>query len=349
MKNKLIIAIGLIALVFVSIVFNQEDRVGTNKIGFIIPLTGPVAPIAEGLRNTINFTGIQNIEVLVEDDACEGKQALSAYQKLKNEGVKIFYVACSAGIFSIEPLAKENGDIIVTSYAFDLDIRNTGDHVIRFIPDALDVFDSMNKYFEQNNSKTFSLLYEQGTYQSLADKIVEKLGTKLLSNESYGSDATDIRTQVTKVLSTKPDELIFLPIGDLLAKNAFIQMQNMNNKTPIIGEFNLCSYPFKASDFGISSYCWEGNLDNAKAQEFLRGYKVKFGMENQYPFFDQVTYDIIKITDTLVGEYGTINEDTIFKIKDDMLDGVDGEISSYEFNESGKLKNGVDFLVGKTR
>jgi ABC-type branched-subunit amino acid transport system substrate-binding protein len=350
-KTFSIIALLLlfILIFFIFAGFNKKSTEINTKIGFIIPLTGPVAQIAEGLKNTIEYTQTQNIEIRLVDDACEGKKALSAYWQLKNEGVKIFYIACSAGIFSIEPIAKENNDIILTSYAFDLNIRDTGDHVIRFIPDALDVFESMNQYFTDNKDKTFSLLYEMGTYQSLADRIELVLGSRLLSKESYQSDVNDIRTLVTKTLAKNPDELIFLPVGDRLAQSVFSHMQNTGSKIPIIGEFNLCSFSFQALDFGLSSYCWDAQLNNEKALEFTLGYKQKYGIENQYPFFDMVTYDIIKIIDVLVGKYGTVDDKTVSKIKKDILQGIDGEITSYEFNNSGKLKNGSSFLIGKTR
>ncbi len=79
MKNKTLIISCIISAYFLS---NKQSE--TKPIlGVIIPLTGPVAPIAEGLKNTIDITPVKNIKIEYADDACDGKQALSAYQQSK--------------------------------------------------------------------------------------------------------------------------------------------------------------------------------------------------------------------------------------------------------------------------
>lgn len=349
-KILLVCSIGaaLVFLLYFSGSFSGKEAVPSQeatKVGFLMPLSGPYANIAEGLENTILFTGVENIEPVLADDACDGQKALSAYQQLKTQGVKIFYVACGGGIFPIEPLAKQNNDILLSSYAIDLKLRETGNHVIRFIPDTLDLFDSMSVFFGKHEDGKYALLYEQESYASLAGKIEEALGDKLLSTEVFLSDSTDIRTQVTKSLAVNPDYIIFLPVADQVAKNTFEQISATNSKVEIVGEYNLCNYPFKAGDFGLKSYCWEGRLDNQQAKHFEVAFKEKFGMENQYPYWDKVTYDIIKIIDRLVGKHGAASSEDVDKIKSDILAGVSGEIASYEFTENGKLKNGTDFLV----
>jgi len=350
MKNKTLIISCIILLVcIISALFLSNKQLETKPIlGVIIPLTGPVAPIAEGLRNTIDITPVKNIKIEYADDACDAKKALSAYQQLKLKGVKVFYIACSASILSIEPLAKKNNDLILTTYAFSSDIRETGDDVIRFIPDALDVFGAMKNYFNSNPSESYAILYENGTYESLVKNLQSLLGDKILTTQAYNSDAIDIRTQVAKVKASGAKSLIFLPVGDKIARSAFEQMKILGMNLPIIGEFNVCDYTFKAADFGLSSVCWKGQLNNEAAQKFGANYKAKFGIENQYPFFDQVTYDSVIILDRLV-KNNSINDESVNNIKKSILTGVTGEISSYTFEPNGKLKDGDKFLVQVNR
>jgi hypothetical protein len=80
-----------------------------------------------------------------------------------------------------------------------------------------------------------------------------------------------------------------------------------------MGEFNVCDYAFKASDFGLNSVCWRGQFNNDAAKKFGAMYKEKFGIENQYPFFDQATYDSILI-DAVKDEIPQI-KDIISKFK----------------------------------
>lgn len=349
MKKQIILVLSIVVILCSIFILNNNNKSERPILGVIIPLTGPVAPIAEGLKNTIDYIQLKNINIEYADDACDAKKALSAYQELKLKGVKVFYIACSSSILSIEPLAKQNGDLILTTYAFSSDIRDTGNDVIRFIPDSLDVFGSMKEYFSKHPSNSYAVLYENGTYQSLADNLSNLLKDKLIARESYNSDATDIRTQLIKIKNSGAENLIFLPVGDKLAKSVYENMKIQNMNIPIIGEFNLCNYTFKPSEFGLKSVCWKGQLDNVASQEFSKGYKLKYSIENQYPFFDQITYDVISISDKLMGDFGASDNKSIGRIKDKILSGVEGPITSYTFESNGKLKDGDKFLVEVAR
>ncbi|MCB0336388.1 MAG: hypothetical protein KDD62_08780, partial [Bdellovibrionales bacterium] len=79
-----------------------------------MPLTGSGALIGKSIQGVTKLAQLNSIEPVFEDDQCVGKHAVSAYLKLRQQDIRVFYMACSGSILAIAPLAKKNGDLILT-------------------------------------------------------------------------------------------------------------------------------------------------------------------------------------------------------------------------------------------
>ena len=298
-----------------------------------MPLTGPAGSIGEYVKNAIDLAAAQNIQVVYADDECDTKKAVSAYQELKIKDVKVFYVACSGSVLALAPLAKENGDLIITAYAGSSEIRNTGDEVIRFIPDALSVVAVMKEYFSENPTEKYAIIHENQNYStSLADGIAEALGPRLILQEAYASEATDVRTQLTKIKSSGADKIIVVPVSDKTAEIVYKQMKALGMTTPILGEVNVCEYKPAPWDFGFKTTCWKADLGEEKTTDFSKKFKDAYGKDSQSPFYDAVTYDSIQILDRLMKKTEDISE-----LKKEILAGVQGEYLTYSFESNGEV------------
>lgn len=341
--TKTIIWVALVVLVIwglsglnkktpVESIFSKEV-----KIGVIVPMSGQVASMGEAVQNAINLGDYKNLRPVFEDDPCDAKKAISAYQKLKLEDVKIFYVACSGSVMALAPLAEQNGDLILTAYAGSAEIRRTGTEVIRFIPDALSVGEAMVQYVDTPalKNKKIGLLHEEQDYaQSLADLLKTDFGEKIITVEKYNANDTTYRTQITKLKFAGVDTLLFVPTSDKAAQLILKEMQTQGFNPDVITEVNSCDYPFKPVDYGLHGVCWKATLDTDGYNRYVSDYRKKYDKDSQYPFYDSITFDLFGIIDTLYDQPLTVDE-----LKEKILAGISGEVSSYSFDSMGEVKS----------
>jgi branched-chain amino acid transport system substrate-binding protein len=331
---SLIIVVVIVFIITVAFGANKHNSVKINALGVITPMSGPVASMGEGIKNDIELVD-SNLVVKYEDDECDPKKAVSAYNNLKLQNVKVFYVGCSGSVLALAPLAKQNNDLIITAYAGSAEIRKTGDEVIRFVPDALTVAESMSEYLSNYKDKKIALFYENQDYaKSLADKLKETLGVKIAIEEKYSSSDNSYKTQILKLKNSTADSLILIPVSDKSAKILFKEMKELGLDKFIVGDVNLCDYSFKPSDFGLSGVCWKAGLNTSGYYSFLKDYKDRFGTDPQYPFYDAITYDSVYILGSIIKSSSNISVDNI---KSQIISGQKGKISDYSFTQNGEV------------
>jgi len=336
----LIIIIALIVIV-TTVRRNSETPSGPLKIGVIAPSSGPYAIMNEGIQHAIYLASSTHLTAVYQDDQCDTKDAISAYNLLKQQDVRLFYVACSGSVMALAPLVKQNGDLIITAYAGSAAIRETGPEVIRFIPDALSVTDVMNDYVKDQIGKRFVLLYENQDYAKSAADAIASSSANIIETESYSSSDNSYLTILTKIKAAKADYVIWIPTSDVAAQKILKEMKTLSLTTPIIGDVNLCGYSFSPKDFGIHGVCWNAELSGDAYNQFKSAFKSTFGVDSQYPFYDAITYDSVKIIDALIPRVG--NDIAMLKTK--LLAGVSGEVSSYNFDSNGEVQDVGKYLT----
>ncbi len=334
-----------IVLVVVILLFGSFGRNGASnvtrvtKIGLIAPLSGPAGVTGEEFVNAANMASSTTVSLITEDDQCSGKNAVSAYQKLVLQDVHIFMVGCSGSVMALAPLAKTDGNLIVTGYAGSSEIRKTGDEVIRFIPDALAVAGPMGNFIANLpvSAKT-GLLYEQQDYaKSVAMALQEKLGSRIVTSETYSADDSTFRTQITKLKSAKIDTLIYIPTGEKAAKIIYGEMKTLGYAPYVVGDVNACGFSFSPADYGMKMTCFDAGFVNETQayKDFKTNFKALYGIESAFPFYDAVSVDIIKIIDKYETSAGS--KVTISDLKKYILAGVQGDMSYYTFTANGEV------------
>ena len=342
MNKKTTWIIGIILIVLILILVNnnstKDQTSGSIKLGVITPATGPAGQMGEEVLNSLKLASITNVTMSFEDDQCSGKQAVSSYNKLKSEGVHIFYVACSGSVLALAPLAKEDGNLILTAYAGSSEIRKTGDEVIRFIPDAVSIANAMAEYtISLRDVKKIGLLYENQDYSKSAAMILkDKTGTLISEEETYSAEDTSFRTQITKLKANGVDTLLYVPTSDKAAKLVYAEMKNLSYKPYIIGDVNVCEYPFSPKDYGMKSTCFDSgfNIETQAYKDFILSYQTVYGHPASAGFYDAVTYDIVKILDAYKSTKKTVKVDDLKKY---ILAGVKGEMTDYAFTSEGEV------------
>ncbi|NDE68133.1 ABC transporter substrate-binding protein [bacterium] len=313
-----------------------------QSIGIIGPFSGEVASMGESVRRTIDLalaTSTRAISPLYEDDQCDGKKAISAYESLKLKNVHVFYIACSGSVMAVAPLAKQDGNLIVTAYAGSSEIRKLGDEVIRFIPDALTVIDAMVANAEAHPMETYAVLFENQDYaRSVADGLEQRLGKRIVAKEAYLSSDKSFLTHIAKVKAARASAIIYVPVSDVSAQIVLKEMKQLQVRIPIIGDVNLCDYSFSPKDFGLHGMCWKANLSTPGFTAFVDSSKAAYGVAPQYPFYDAVTYDVMTVLNKLIPSVSSIAD-----LKKKLLAGVSGPVTSYSFDMKGQLE-GIKYL-----
>lgn len=329
----------LIVIVVVIILFSTKNTPsGPLKVGVINPLSGPAGNIGEVVANDIKLASSSALSLQFEDDQCDSKKAVSSYMKLKQEGTKVFYVSCSGSVLALAPLAKQDGNLILTAYAGSAEIQKTGDEVIRFIPDAVSIAGGMADYAARLDvSSRIGLLYEEQDYAKSAALILkDKLSSRIAMEEVYSSSDSSFRTQVTKLKGAKIDVLLYVPTSDKAAKLVYQEMRTLGFKPLIIGDVNTCEFPFSPKDFGLKAVCFDSGFvtETDAYRQFLSQYKNAYGKDAAAPFYDAITFDVMGLLTKFASTHSTVE---IPALKSYFLNGIDGVMSRYVFTPNGEV------------
>jgi len=348
MKKKIIwIIVLVIVIIIIGFVVNRgtdESDEGLIKVGAILPLTGPAASIAEDLVRTLDVYEsdfAQNIDIVVQDDKCSGKDAVSAYNMLKNQGIRVYFVACSGSVLALAPLMAEDGNVILTGYSGSILIRDTGDEVIRFISDGLNFAERMAEVMKENPDKKYALFHEQQDYpQSLGDKLMNDAGDQIVLRETYTADSLTFKTSILKIRESDADELIYIPVSEDATKIIVKEMKDFGLDMRLLGEANLCDNTSEGIITGYSGTCFRAIMETEGYDEYIALFKEKYDKEPFYPYYNAVSFDVIYIIDQFLDGVNIVDDTVIANLKASVLDGVDGKIGSYQFESNGQVLGG---------
>lgn len=251
MKRKIWIVIGIVvvvALTIVLIVTQAKKEPKEIKIGAILPLTGSAAPYGQNAQRGI-YLAISELadkpskykfEIVFQDSKTEPKEAINALRHLYDIE-KIRYIIGdinSTGVLAMAPIAEKNKILLLSPGASNPDISYAGDWIFRnWHSDALEGQVAANFAFNKLGWKTAAVLYVNAAYGAGLAKtfksVFEANGGKIVAYEAYPQDATDMRTQVLKILNSKSHGL-YLPGWPKEMSVALKQLKEMNFKIPIL-------------------------------------------------------------------------------------------------------------------
>jgi len=190
--------------------------------------------------NSAGGIGDRQLKIIYEDDQCDPKQAVNAFEKLTTiDKIKIIIgPACSSNVLAVAPRANEKKVIIFTTIGSTDKITTAGDYVFRNTPTARDYSYFMADFAYRNlSARTASVLYlnlDNGIdYKDAFVKKFEELGGKILGTESYERTATDFRSQLAKIKEQNPD-VIFMA-GQINQGLAMKQARELGIDVQLIG------------------------------------------------------------------------------------------------------------------
>ena len=375
--KEIIRSVIIVALVVLVVwFFGGNQNVESIKIGSLSALSGDLASLGVEADNStrlaveeINATGGINgrkIEIVSEDGQCSGVHASAAAKKLiEIDKVQIIFGGlCSSETLAVSPITEEAKMLLFTSWALSPEITKDNDFVFRNAPSDIGGATAVANLAYKNGVRKIAIISENTDYaigfESVFTKAFEKAGGVISAKQSFNSEISDVRTNVSKIKDSEYDAILVNAVGQnagLVAKT----IRNMGVISPLYGNVffvdksvtkNFASY----LEGAFASEPADLDATSPKVKKFVEDYKSRYGSVPNYTFWAAASYDAVKIYAEAVAEVGTDSEKvrTYFH----QIEKYDGVLGQYNFDDAGDIvgikfsnkviKNGEIKLIQQT-
>ena len=296
---KWIVTFGLpVVVVLLAVACDREEDGEENpfRIGVMESLTGAGETYGQVANNAkqlavdeINAAGGINgrmLELVVEDSKCNAQDAINAYNKLTDvDGMKIILgTSCSGAMLGVAPHAESDRVVLFSGLASNPDIANAGDYIFRTQISDIEVGIRTGNTLWEDGIRALATIteetdYAEGVRRTSVEQFV-KNGGKVIHEERYGSDTTDFRSQLTKLIEANPDALHIAPQSEFSAGTIVKQARELGYSGPIYGE--TITVGTTALDIagdaatGLKAITAAPDPNNAKAQEVLANFRERY-------------------------------------------------------------------------
>jgi len=321
------------------------------KIGWMGPLTGDAASFGNSIKRGVELAqqdlNADNIEIIFEDSKCEGKDAVSAINKLINidQVQAIIGEVCSGATLAAAPLAQENGVVLISAASTSPKISQQGGFIFRTVPsDALQGSFAANLVFDHGQRK-LAILYSNEEYglgfKNVLSENFVSLGGQVVSSESFERTTVDLRTQLTKIKAADPDALFIVSNSPDSAIAALQQIEQLGIVAKLYGSEGLKSPDIVAGAAAAAEGLTVTSV-SAGTSEFTARHNQAFG-ESPGPFAAQ-GYDAFVAIARAV-ERGASHGPTIRdSLKSIEFEGASGYVT---FDDHGDVAGNYEVLIVK--
>ena len=343
-----------------SLVAHAQDD--TVKLGFAGPLTGQNASLGKdverGARMAVDDLNANppviggkkvRIELQVEDDAGDPRQATQVAQRLVDAGVKGVVGHFNSG--ATIPASKiyfDNHIPEISQSSTNPKYTQQGfDTAFRLVANDGQLGTVLGKYAVTKwNAKTVAVIDDRTAYgQGIADEFLKSAqasGAKLVSRQYTTDKATDFRGVLTAVKGENPD-VVFYGGMDAQGGPMIRQMQQLGMQSKFMGGDGICTgeLPALAGSAlqGRQVICAEaGGITpeySAGMEDFKKRFKAKYGQD--VVIYAPYAYDAVMILVDAMKRAGSSDPAKYLSfLKQSDYKGVVGET---RFDSRGDLQN----------
>jgi branched-chain amino acid transport system substrate-binding protein len=304
--------------------------------------------------NKAGGVGGRPLAPLFEDDASVPAQSVSATEKLVTKDDVVFLIGTfnsSTTLADMKIIDREKIPMLVP-IAVAIDITESGNKWVfrNAATNPMQAEQLMNFIYNNTKQRKFAVLHENTDYgKGLANAVKTYVGSKggEVIAESYSIGDTDFYAQLTKLKNAHPDA--FIICGNLSEGSQITrQAKELGIKAQLYGFGGLASYDYNnlaggANEGLICTSYFEVSSPNTLAQQFVKGYKGKFGVPPD--MFAAAIYESVYIAKAAIEKVGTPKDlatfrsslrDTLAATKD--LPGVQGPTT---FDQKGQAAKEV--------
>ena len=274
-----------------EVITTNQQKININ-LGATLPLTGDVSAFGEAGINAlalaaeeINANGDINLEIVYEDDQCDGKESVTTVTKLINidNVAAIIGPFCSAAVLPAAPIAEQGKVVIFSGSATNPKITQAGDYIFRNVPsDAFQGKFAAEFIYSTLGKKKVAVGYANEEYGAgLKDVFIarfKELGGTILAAEANERGATDMRTQLTKMKQANPEAIYYsgLPqdVGYFLKNARELGINTTTISAEAADDKQMITIAGEAAN-GLIYTVPRQFAD----QQFIAAYKARFGKE----------------------------------------------------------------------
>lgn len=336
----------------------STENPGTEEevvIGGIGPLTGSNASYGISVQqggqlavDEINAAGGINgmqIRYLFEDDESDAEKAISAYNKLMDDGMQVLMgTVTSDPCIAVTDESSRDGILQITPSG-SAEACTQYDNCFRIcFTDPLQGRSMANYMYEEGLRKVAIIYdvasdYSSGIYEAFVDEF-EALGGEIVAAESFTSGDVDFKTQLTKIKATDA-EALFLPIYYTEVAYIVNQAVNVGLDLPYYGcdgwdgVINQLEGDTTNIEGAIYLTPFVANSEDEIVQNFVANYREAFGAEPDQ--FAADAYDAIYTIKAAIEQAGSMDNDAIIAAMTEItVSGVTGEMTFSEDGEPNK-------------
>jgi branched-chain amino acid transport system substrate-binding protein len=298
-------------------------------IGAIVSATGANSPLGEPERKVLEMMqelingagGVlgRPIEIVIEDDKSDPKEAVTAANLLidQKKAVAIIASSGSSSTMAVKEITAAKG---LPQMAMAAGVDITAKEPMQWIwrtpqSDAMAVARALTYVSETLKLKKVAVLHDENAFgTSGANEIAAtaaKYGLEVVASESYKTDDTDMTAQLTKIKGANPEALVVWgtnPGPALAAKN----MKQMGMAIPYVASHGIANKKFieLAGDAAEGVVFPAGSLlvpsaitnpeQKAVTDAFIAAYQARYEGESPNPFagyaFEAITILVDAIT-----------------------------------------------------
>ena len=219
MMKRIIQALALfISAVAATIPAHAQEEV---KIGAILPMTGGAASYGEWMRNGMNISVDEinrkwtnrKLVVVYEDSKSNPKDAVAAMNKLiLADRVRAVMTTLTGVTNALAPIADQNKIVLTTSATLP-GITDQSKYLFRNATNLSSEIDKLVE-FAGGKYKRAAVLWANLEWAKWGKTAFvegfKKRGGEIVEDQSFPADATDVRAQLTKIRSARPDVVLVL-------------------------------------------------------------------------------------------------------------------------------------------
>lgn len=332
---------------------NGGSSAAVFKIGGIGPLTGDAASYgisvkqgAEVAVKEINEAGGvkgMTFELIFEDDECDEEKAVSAYNKIMDNGVNAILGAVTSGCSIAVSEESVNDNILqITPSGSAMDCTKHPNSFRICFTDPLQG-ELMAQYIADQGLSKPAVIYDVASDYSkgIHDAFVAKageLGMTIAADESFTGGDVDFKTQLTKIKATDAD-CIFLPIyytevGYISEQAATVGVSlpyfGSDGWDGVIAQLNGNTANIEGATF-LTPFV--ATSDNEKVKSFVSKYESAYGSTPDQ--FAADAYDGVYVMKALIEQTnGDVSNEALISAMTQI--SVDGVTGSMKFTAEGE-------------
>jgi branched-chain amino acid transport system substrate-binding protein len=269
----------------------------------------------------------RKIELLLEDDGGDPKNAVNAFTKLATVSkVPIIIGPLSSGCsMATAPLAERYHVVQLSTLAGTIDLTNAGDYVFRIYPSS----EVGSRYIakvaiERFKARRVAILYGNNPFgvasRRFISEVMKQAGIDVAAEETYKDGDRDFRTQLTKIAAVKPDVVLCSAYYEEGAQ-ILVQAKQLGLDVPVLGEDGWFG-PIAAIAGDALHRLYFANVafgpeikSNVAMQDFVAAYQKKYGKApNSYSAAGHAAVYVVKAAIEAGGYDGEKIKNSLYKL-----------------------------------